>query len=271
MVGRHIMTADAHYVHIATEGPLGYAARTWCIKNKRRFTTGFHTRFPEYIAARLPVPIGWSYAVLRWFHSASAGVMVATNTLAKDLTSRGFARTMIWPRGVDLTIFKPTAERLPLPRPCFVYCGRVAVEKNIEAFLKLELTGCKLVVGDGPARAELQKRFPNVHFVGMKSQQDLALYYSNADVFVFPSKTDTFGNVILEALACGAPVAAYPVPGPSDIIGTSAAGVLDNDLGLACLRAQHLSRHNAQALAAKYTWRESALLFLKNIQEANAL
>ena len=263
------------HVHIATEGPLGLAASYWCVKNAVMFTTSYHTRFPEYVEARWPIPAAWSYAALRRFHAASAGLMVATKTMADDLAGRGFERLMLWPRGVDRDVFRPVPERLDLPRPCFLYCGRLAPEKNIEAFLSLDLPGCKVVVGDGPSRQDLQERYPQALFMGMKSKTELPLYYSNADVFVFPSLTDTFGNVILEALACGAPVAAFPAPGPIDIIGQvssgpASVGALDEDLRAACLRALDAPREAACAHAALYSWDESARAFLANVKTARA-
>jgi len=269
-VGRLIEAHRADHVHIATEGPLGLAASFWCGKNEVIFTTSYHTRFPEYVEARWPIPAAWSYAALRHFHAGSAGLMVATQTLADDLSARGFQRPMLWPRGVDENLFRPLAERLDLPRPCFLYCGRLAPEKNIEAFLQLDLPGAKVVVGDGPSRAPLQARFPEAIFVGVKKREELALYYSNADVFVFPSRTDTFGNVMLEALACGAPVAAFPVPGPLDIVTDERIGVLDEDLRSACLKALSLSRENCRQHALRYTWPESARAFLDNVFRARA-
>ncbi len=271
-VGELIRAEKPDHVHIATEGPLGVAASFWCPRNGEIFTTSYHTRFPEYVEARWPIPAAWSYAALRHFHEGSAGLMVATQTLADDLTARGFKRPMLWPRGVDEEMFRPVAE-IPaelknLPRPFFLYCGRLAPEKNIEAFLALDLPGSKIVVGDGPSRAPLQEKFPEAHFVGVKSRGELAPYYSSADVFVFPSRTDTFGNVMLEALACGAPVAAFPVPGPIDIVTDPRIGVLDEDLRQACMRALTLSRKDCRSQALGYTWPESARIFLDNVLRA---
>jgi glycosyltransferase involved in cell wall biosynthesis len=271
-VGQLIRAEKPDHVHIATEGPLGVAASYWCPRNGEIFTTSYHTRFPEYVEARWPIPAAWSYAALRRFHEGSAGLMVATQTLADDLSARGFKRPMLWPRGVDEDMFRPApeipAELKNLPRPFFLNCGRLAPEKNIEAFLALDLPGSKIVVGDGPSRASLQEKFPNVHFVGVKSREELAAYYSAADVFVFPSRTDTFGNVMLEALACGAPVAAFPVPGPIDIITDPRIGVLDEDLRSACLRALTLSRKDCRDHALGYTWPESGRIFLENVFRA---
>jgi glycosyltransferase involved in cell wall biosynthesis len=272
-VGAMIRAEKPDHVHIATEGPLGLAASYFCTRNNEIFTTSYHTRFPEYVEARWPIPAAWSYAALRRFHSGGAGLMVATRTLADDLSARGFPRPMLWPRGVNEDLFRqvaPAAGLAHLPRPIFLNCGRVAPEKNVEAFLSLNLPGSKVVVGDGPSRAGLQAQFPKTLFVGVKSREELAAFYSAADVFVFPSRTDTFGNVMLEALACGAPVAAYPVPGPIDIVTDSRIGALDVDLGAACLAALKLSRQDCRQHALAYTWPESARIFVENILRARA-
>jgi glycosyltransferase involved in cell wall biosynthesis len=257
------------HVHIATEGPIGLAARTACRWLGQAFTTSYHTRFPDYLAARAPVPRSLSYAALRWFHNGSCGTMVATASLAEELTSRGFRNLMRWSRGVDATLFRPRdTSVLDLPRPIFLYVGRVAVEKNIEALLQLTLPGSTVVVGDGPALATLKARYPGAHFLGARTGERLAEIYASADVFVFPSRTDTFGIVLLEALASGLPVAGYPVSGPSDVIGASRAGVLDEDLRRACEEALRIPRERAREVALRYTWRESARQFLDNITAA---
>jgi glycosyltransferase involved in cell wall biosynthesis len=274
-VGEVIRAHRPDHIHIATEGPLGVAASYWAPRNGELFTTSYHTRFPEYVEARWPIPAAWSYAALRKFHAGACGLMVATQTMADDLFARGFQRPMIWPRGVDLDLFRPVDDLPPelagLPRPYFVSCGRVAPEKNIEAFLALDLPGTKVVVGDGPARALLQARYPEAVFVGMKTRPELAAYYTAADVFVFPSRTDTFGNVMIEALACGAPVAAFPVTGPVDVITDPRVGVLDEDLRAACLQALSLSRENCRAHAARFTWADSARMFRDNVLHARAV
>ena len=260
------------YVHIATEGPLGMKARRWCLASGMPYTTSYHTRFPEYVSARLPVPERWLYAFVRRFHNAGAGCMVATDTLARELTARGFSNLMRWSRGIDAELFRPrplSESVLDLPRPIFMNVGRVSVEKNIEAFLALDLPGTKVVVGDGPQRESLARRYADAVFTGAKFGEDLARHYAAADVFVFPSRTDTFGNVILEALACGVPVAAYPVMGPLDIIGDAPVGVLDEDLGAACLAALDLSREAARAHALRFSWARSAEQFLANVLSAN--
>lgn len=271
-VAARIEQGQPAYVHIATEGPLGFKARRWCLANGMPYTTSYHTRFPEYVASRLPVPERWLYALVRRFHNAGAGCMVATDTLARDLTARGFRNLMPWSRGIDADLFRPRPDEAPvldLPRPVFMNVGRVAVEKNLEAFLSLDLPGTKVIVGDGPQREALEKRFPDVVFTGAKSGVDLARHYALADVFVFPSRTDTFGNVILEALAAGVPVAAYPVMGPVDIVGGSGAGVLDEDLRAACLAALDLDRSAARAHALGFSWARAADQFLSNVRRAN--
>ncbi|MCI0466189.1 MAG: glycosyltransferase family 1 protein [Beijerinckiaceae bacterium] len=270
-VARRLEAAAIDHVHIATEGPLGFAARRYCLRAKRLFTTSYHTRFPEYVTARTRIPEAITYALLRRFHNAGCGVMVSTKSIAEDLQKRGFQRLMRWSRGVDHNQFNPSkANALNLPRPVFLYAGRLAPEKNIEAFLSLELPGSKLIVGDGPSRQTLQANYPQAHFTGMQSGDVLAAHYASADVFVFPSRTDTFGVVLLEAMACGLPVAALPVPGPLDVVGASGAGVLDWDLRAACLAALEIPRERARAHALTFTWAKSARQFLDNIILARA-
>jgi glycosyltransferase involved in cell wall biosynthesis len=259
-----------HYVHIATEGPLGMATRRQCLRRHLPFTTSYHTRFPEYLSARLPIPLALGYAGMRWFHRPSRAVMVATRTIRRDLEDRGFANIKDWSRGVDTELFRPDhAPALSLPRPVFLYVGRVAVEKNLEAFLRLPIArGTKLVVGDGPQLAELRRKYQRVHFTGAKHGADLARHYAAGDVFVFPSRTDTFGLVLLEALASGLPVAAYPVPGPLDVIGGSGCGVLDDDLAAAAGRALRVPRARCRAWALQFSWRRCAEQFLANLAQA---
>jgi glycosyltransferase involved in cell wall biosynthesis len=267
-IARQIERFRPSCIHIATEGPLGLAARRHCVRRALPFTTSYHTRFPEYVHARLPLPLGVGYAVLRWFHRPSRGVMVATKTIRDDLERRGFVNVKPWSRGVDTDLFRPDHEpALDLPRPVYLYVGRVAVEKNLEAFLDVPLAaGSKLVVGDGPARARLEARHPDVHFAGAKHGSALAGHYACADVFVFPSRTDTFGLVLLEALASGLPVAAYPVPGPLDVIGDSGCGVLDHDLGRAMALALAIPRARCRAHAGRFSWRRCAEQFLGHLQ-----
>jgi glycosyltransferase involved in cell wall biosynthesis len=254
-------------VHLATEGPLGVAMRRLALRRGWPFTSCYATKFPEYLKARLYVPERATWGALRWFHRTSAGVMVATPSLYNELVAKGFSNIKSWTRGVDLKLFRPIpGADLGLPRPVFTYIGRVAVEKNIEAFLDLDLPGSKAVVGDGPARAALEKRYPNAHFLGAKFGEELAHAYAASDVFVFPSLTDTFGLVLLEAMACGTPVAAYPVTGPRDVVGHApAAAALGPDLREAALRALTLSRTAARAHAEQYSWRRCAEMFLANL------
>ena len=254
-------------IHIATEGPLGLAARRFCLREGLAFTSAYHTRFPEYIHARCRLPLAASYAWMRRFHNASQAVMVPTRSIATDLEARGFGNVKLWGRGVDTAMFSP-GERQRLDEsnpPRFVYIGRVAVEKNIEAFLKLDLPGSKWVVGDGPLLPRLKQQYPDVYFAGVFPQQELARFYRAADVFVFPSLTDTFGLVLLEAMACGTPVAAYPVAGPLDVVGSSGAGVLHQDLRQACLEALKIDRSHVRAVAERFSWTAAARQFEQHL------
>lgn len=266
-VGRVIDNFRPDAIHIATEGPLGLATRRNCLRRGISFTTSFHTRFPEYIHARFGVPTSWPYAGLRWFHGPATAVMVATKSLESDLEARGFKNLRLWSRGVDTDLFKPGDKTwLDLPRPVFLYVGRVAIEKSVEEFLKLDLPGSKLIVGDGPQLAELRMRYPEAHFTGPKYGTELARAYAASDVFVFPSRTDTFGLVVLEALASGLPVAAHPVQGPNDIIGDSAAvGALSEDLREAALRALKLSPQACRLFAMNFSWEACTRQFLTNL------
>jgi glycosyltransferase involved in cell wall biosynthesis len=266
-IARLIADARPDSIHIATEGPIGLLVRRYCRKQGLPFTTSFHTRFPEYISARLPVPESWIWRVLRRFHGASQAVMAATPALASELRARGFHNVVLWPRGVDARQFHPRTVDLGLPRPVFLCVGRVAVEKNLEAFLELELPGTKVIVGDGPARGALVRKYPQAVFLGARQGEELAETYAGADVFVFPSKTDTFGLVLLEALASGLPVAAFPVTGPRDVIGNAPVGVLNDDLKIACLAALHISPQTCLEFAARHTWEASARAFVENITD----
>jgi glycosyltransferase involved in cell wall biosynthesis len=259
-------------VHIATEGPLGWAMRAICRAKGWSFTTSFHTRFPDYLHARTRIPTAWSWAVMRRFHEAGVGTFCATPSLARELAGRGFTRVMPWSRGVDLDRFNPATASHgageaweALPRPIFLYAGRIAVEKNIEAFLGLDLPGSKVVVGDGPQRAALMRRFPGAHYTGWRDNGALARAYARADVFVFPSRTDTFGLVLLESLASGTPVAAYPVTGPLDVIGDAPVGALDEDLRAACLRALDADRAACRAHAERFSWAACAQRFRESL------
>lgn len=269
-LARLIEEANPNAIHIATEGPLGLAARNYCVKRGLPFSTSFHTRFGEYLYARTGFPLSWSYAFLRWFHARATSVMVATPSLQAELEARGFGKPMIWSRGVDTELFRPRPKLagehyLDLPRPVYLYVGRVAIEKNIEAFLELDLPGSKMVVGNGPLLEALRKRHPEVHFAGALFGEDLANAYAAADCFVFPSKTDTFGLVLIEALASGTPVAAYPVQGPLDVIGDAPVGVLDNDLGKACRKALGIAPAACRDFAMNFSWEACTRQFLSNL------
>jgi glycosyltransferase involved in cell wall biosynthesis len=265
-VNRTIREFDPDVLHIATEGPLGMAARRFALRHDFPFTTAYHTRFPEYVHARFRLPLGWSYAWLRNFHRASKAVMAPTQVVVDDLRANGFQNVRLWSRGVDGDIFRPQpSRRLDSEPPIFLYVGRVAVEKNVEAFLGLDLPGSKWVVGTGPALDRIRERHPQANYLGVLEREDLAKVYAAADVFVFPSKTDTFGLVLLEAMACGLPVAAYPVTGPRDVIADSKAGVLHEDLRTACLEALKLRREDALARARLFTWRAATEQFFGNL------
>jgi glycosyltransferase involved in cell wall biosynthesis len=256
-------------IHIATEGPLGFAARRYACRFKLNFTTAYHTKFPEYVQARTGIPAAWLYPLMRYFHKPARAVMVATDSVRADLAARGFRRLVTWSRGVDMTLFDGqlrAPENITAARaPVFIYVGRIAVEKNIEAFLELPLPGCKWLVGDGPALADLQKRYPEAVFHGVKSHQELALIYRQADVFVFPSKTDTFGLVLLEALASGLTVAAYPVAGPKDVLAGCDAAAMRHDLLEACLTALELDPAQGMAHARRFSWENTTRQFAKNL------
>ncbi|ASP32832.1 glycosyltransferase family 1 protein [Labrenzia sp. VG12] len=268
---RHIEDSACEHLHIATEGPLGLLAASAARKMGRTFTTSYHTRFPEYVAARMPLPLGPLYAWLRRFHNSGSACMVATTMLETDLKTRGFGNLMRWSRGVDTEQFQPKISSvLPdnLPKPIFMNVGRVAVEKNLEAFLSLDLPGSKVIVGDGPQLESLKRSYPDVYFAGARTGPDLVNHFAAADVFVFPSRTDTFGMVLLEALACGTPVAAFPVMGPVDVIGNNAVGFLSEDLREACLKALDVPRERCRVAALEQSWAACTDQFLDNIERA---
>jgi len=269
----HAFEPDA--VHIVTEGTLGMAGRSMCAVMKHPFSTSYHTRFPEYIHARFPfIPISWGYAFVRWFHKYSGAVMVATPSMRDELAERRFKNVVPWTRGVDTDLFHPSkrvaegADADPfkgMKRPIYLNVGRVAVEKNIEAFCELDLDGTKVVIGDGPALEDLKKKYPETKFLGSKFGEELAVHFACSDVFVFPSLTDTFGLVILEAMAAGVPVAAYKAPGPIDLIPGSNAGVVDDDLTTACLACLPLNKQTCRTYAEQYSWRACAETFIANL------
>jgi glycosyltransferase involved in cell wall biosynthesis len=271
-VSRRIEKIAPQAIHIATEGPIGYAVRAYCLRRSMRFTTSLHTRFPDYLAHRLNVPgaAALTWALLRKFHAPSAAVLAATLGLKTELENRRFGNVRLWPRGVDATLFRPRVGDLGLPRPIFLTVGRLAAEKNLPAFLSLDLPGTKVVVGDGPSREELQRRFPDAVFLGARHGERLAAIYAAADVFVFPSLTDTYGLVLLEALASGVPVAAFQASAPRDVIGDSGVGALDGDLRKACLDALTIDRAACRKFALKLTWRASTQAFLAHVAQANA-
>ena len=259
-------------LHIATEGPLGMAARGYAKRHGLPHTSAYHTRFPEYVQARFGIPLALTYKFLHWFHGRSRAVMAPTPIVKQDLEKFGFTNVVLWTRGVDLEIFRPQESKvLNTTRPIFLYVGRVAIEKNVEAFLKLDLPGSKWVAGEGPQLAELKSRYPQVNYLGVLSQAELAKVYAAADVFVFPSRTDTFGLVLLEALACGLPVAAYPVTGPVDVLADGGAGIMHEDLREACLDALKIDRAHARAWAERFSWRAASEQFASHLKPLSTL
>lgn len=267
-IARQIEQAQPHAIHIATEGPIGQMVRWYCRRRHRPFTSSYTTRYPEYISARVPIPEAWVYAILRAFHAGAAVTMVATPSLMEELERRGFVNLGMWTRGVDTELFRPDcAVQLPFQRPIFLSVGRLAIEKNLEAFLSLDLPGTKIVIGTGPQEAELRARYPQAKFLGLLENTELAAHLAAADVFVFPSRTDTFGVVQLEALASGLPIAAFPVTGPKDVVAGHPVGVLDEDLRAACLAALNLSRDACRAFALNYSWENSARQFIGHLQK----
>ena len=272
----HSFEPDA--VHIATEGTLGMAGRAMCLTVKHPFSTAYHTRFPEYLSARLPIPVSAGYNFVRWFHKYSGKVMVPTPSMVRELEAQRFINLVAWTRGVDTDVFTPALRCEEgsaddpfkgMQRPIFLNVGRVAVEKNIEAFAELDLPGTKVIVGDGPQLEELKRKYKHVVFLGAKFGEDLSRHYANADVFVFPSLTDTFGLVVLEAMASGLPVAAYDATGPRDVIPGSDAGTItpvDGDLAAGAIACLDLSRETARAYAETYSWRACAEAFVENLQ-----
>jgi glycosyltransferase involved in cell wall biosynthesis len=265
-LGRLIAAAQPDAVHIATEGPLGIAARSWLRSNAVPFSTSFHTMFPLYLKLRFGLPERWTFSAIRRFHGAATATMYSTPTLRDLLASHGFGNLVRWVRGVDTELFTPgDAEPLPFERPIQLYVGRIAVEKSLEDFLRADTPGTKVLVGDGPARSKLEAEFPEAQFLGTRTGEDLVRHYRAADVFVFPSRTDTLGLVMLEAMACGVPVAGFPVQGPADVVGDSAAGVLHEDLSIAIRDALGIDSQVCRARALEHSWARSTQEFFDNL------
>jgi glycosyltransferase involved in cell wall biosynthesis len=269
-VGKELKAFRPHAIHIATEGPLGMAVRRYCLHRGVPFTTSYHTRYPEYVRARYPVPLAFTYAWLRRFHGAARRTFASSQTLTRELTSHGFRSLHLWRRGVDLRRFRQRRDSHPelsgLPRPIMAYMGRLAVEKNLDSFLKAPVPGTKLLIGDGPARAALAARYPDTVFAGYRYGDELAQMLGSADVFVFPSLTDTFGLAMVEALACGVPVAAFPVAGPLDVVEQGVTGVLSPDLGTAIQAALKLDRDTCADRARTFTWAAATQQFLAGLE-----
>ncbi len=264
---RRLEAFAPHAVHLVAEGPLGWAGRAWCLKHGHPFTTAYHTKFPEYLRARTGVPLAWPYALMRRFHRPSSAVLCPSPSVREELEAWGFTNAVTWCHGVDTAVFRPyPKDFVDLPRPLFAYVGRVAVEKNLPAFLDLDLPGSKLVVGDGPARAGLMHRYPHVHWRIANGDDELSRYFAAADAFVFPSQTDTFGLVMLEALASGVPVAAFPVPGPEDVVAGAPVGVLSWNLREAALAALNIPPAACRAHAERFSWDEVARQFLDHLR-----
>lgn len=258
---------DPDAIHIATEGPLGLFGRWWCLRNKKSFTTSYHTKFPEYIKVRYMVPLWLTYWWLRRFHNKSNGVLITTESMKRELEYHGFKNLTVWTRGVDQKLFNPNKRKtISRQQTNYLYVGRISIEKNITAFLDLKIAGKKIVVGDGPQLKKLKEKYKDVEFIGVKLGKELSEYYANADVFVFPSKSDTFGVVLIEALASGTPVAAYPVTGPIDVIKSGRNGFLDENLGLAVSNCIHLANRTLCRESVKdYTWENCAQIFLDHL------
>ena len=269
-LSRSISEFQPDAIHIATEGPLGMAARRYCVGRRLRFTTSYHTQFPQYLRSRWPIPTSWSYRALLWFHGAATHCMVSTRTVREQLAERGFRNLVHWQRGVDTELFKPRdKDFLSLPRPIAAYVGRIAIEKNIDAFLRMPWGGTKLVIGDGPELPRLKSQYPDAVYAGFRFGEDLAQHLAAADIMVFPSLTDTFGLVNLEAMACGVPVAAFPVAGPIDVVDDGVTGALDPDLAQAARRALTINPQNCRDRALRSGWDMSSREFETNLVSAH--
>lgn len=265
-IAQQIAAFQPDCIHIATEGPIGLSVRRYCLRNNLPFTTAYHTQFPEYVRARFPVPVKWTVALTRWFHGPATRTLVPTQGVRQLLESRGFEEVVLWSRGVDTDLFcldNPVS--YAFASPVWIYLGRVAVEKNIEAFLTLDIPGTKVIIGDGPDRERMTEQYPDCKFLGYKFGDDLARHLAGGDVFVFPSRTDTFGLVMLEAMACGLPVAAYPVTGPIDVVTSGTTGILDDDLQKACEQALQLDRQACRDHAKSRSWDQAAMQFLSHL------
>jgi glycosyltransferase involved in cell wall biosynthesis len=272
-ISKKIRALQPSYVHIATEGPVGLFARWWCERNHVPYNTSYHTDFAKFLKKMYGIPETWTWWYLRWFHKNSHRVLVTTESIKEDLARRGFANLRVWTRGVDRTIFNSTHRGETVAgRPILLSVGRVSVEKGLDDFCQLDIAGAtKIVVGDGPYRKELERRYPDIHFVGAKTGTQLARYYAQADVFVFPSRADTFGVVNIEALACGTPVAAYPVPGPRDIVDPGLTGFLNDNLELAVEQCMTLDRRDIETASQQWTWAECWRIFEENLVETAIL
>jgi glycosyltransferase involved in cell wall biosynthesis len=266
-ISKKIKAIQPDYIHIATEGPVGLFARWWCERNDIPYNTSYHTDFAKFLKKMYGMPESWTWWYLRWFHKNSHRVLVTTKSIQEDLLTRGFQNLRVWTRGVDRTIFNGTHRGETVAgRPILLSVGRVSVEKGLNDFCRLDIPGAtKIVVGDGPYRRDLERRYPAIHFVGAKKGTQLARYYAQADVFVFSSRADTFGVVNIEALACGTPVAAYPVPGPRDIVESGLTGFLDNNLQLAVEQCLTLDRAAVEAASLSWTWVECWRIFEENL------
>lgn len=265
---KKIKSINPQIIHISTEGPIGWFARRYCIKNKIKFTTSYHTKFPEYIYERIRLPVKFTYKFMKYFHKNSSNVLVTTESMKEELADNGFdiEKLKVWTRGVKHEVFSSGIKiQRKLKTPIWIYVGRVAIEKNIKAFLDLDIEGSKIIVGGGPQLNELKKKYKDVLFTGMLKDDEIASYLASSDVFVFPSKTDTFGIVIIEALSAGLPIAGYPVPGPKDIVGNSEINTLDWDLKKSALKALTIDKDKCRQLSKKYTWENCAKIFLENV------